>query len=317
MKGSGDGDEKGGEDGGEDGGEEDWKEGEMEGSEDSSEEGGNEEEKETEQKSEEENMTVVDIRKNEEKRGIIALLMGMAERLQREITRMNGARVEQFGRTMSTNSEVRLRTTLKPVNDEVLVAVIGFTGSSMSYFCHRATGYDDNGVNEKHEPCMHISNHPVNTFPDTQPPTMYHLMVPTVDGEKHVTPVNTSGFMVNTTSQNKTTIPDGTNDLHRDCVPARKFSGILFLHRISLMKEPEDSPLFTQFKMFSDLYNIAVLDQIFVVDDPWDYLMKAQVGIWRQRELQELGCQVGGGLRAPPNLRWSCSIWSRAHNKHP
>jgi len=80
--------------------------------------------------------------------------MGLAERLQREITRMNGVRVEQFGRTMSNDSEVRLRTTLKSVNDEVLVAVIGLTGSGMSDFCHSATGYDDNGANEKHEPCM-------------------------------------------------------------------------------------------------------------------------------------------------------------------
>lgn len=59
------------------------------------------------------------------------------------------------------------------------------------------------------------------------------------------------------------------------------------------MKEPRDSPLFTQLKMFCDLYNIAVLDQIFVVNDPWEYLMKKRVGIWRQRELEEFGCQVG------------------------
>jgi Fe-S cluster assembly ATPase SufC len=49
-----------------------------------------------------------------------------------------------------------VRDILKRGDEEILIAVMGVTGSGKSYFCHAATGSDNFRVSDELDSCMYI-----------------------------------------------------------------------------------------------------------------------------------------------------------------
>jgi hypothetical protein len=56
---------------------------------------------------------------------------------------------------LEPDSSNKARPVSKPGDEEILIAVMGVTGSGKSYFCRSATGYDDIEVGHGLESCMH------------------------------------------------------------------------------------------------------------------------------------------------------------------
>ena len=110
-------------------------------------------------------------------------------------------------------------------------------------------------------------------------------MVPIDGGKKLVTLVDTPGF--NDSSRNDATILTAIADeLRRTYVERRKFSGIIYFHRIS---DPRmEGSTIKQLQLFRELCgdDSGMLKNVILATNRWDRLENEDLGVRRQKELE-------------------------------
>ena len=115
---------------------------------------------------------------------------------------------------------------------------------------------------------------------------MHQLMLPTDSGEAHVTLIDTPGF--NDSKCNDAEILSKiTAEMCETYKQNRKFSGIIYFHRIS---DPRmDGSAIKQLRMFRELCgdDSGMLKNVVLATNRWDCLEREDVGVQRQTELKE------------------------------